>query len=539
MPAHLHMTDWMAIDLLVGRAVNTDIIASQEHPGQLLLGNQEMQRRAALAAGDEGSSSQDHGLLDASDEEVMRWMAEGIEGITLGSSETGVDLGLLDIGPDTNHAELQADADNGTHLLTSELIQQTMAGDRPLNVARIEECAPGTSEQQATSEAGECWNIDYSGRFMSLWDPIVSHFNEIVGKFERDINDLTEPLKRQDLAVEGSREFGEQIEDAIVSTMTSGLGKMMSSLLGGASRLFKDPVTAPAGDVLVSVLETFIKQPIIDGVQKGLASGRNHAENNETVGERFIEVFLRDYVDGVHDTWFERLNFARTVTEDELRSLDACMQVMHAKRESFGLHMKMSALDAFLRTGAESTIQSRRVTEGGDIGSEIYNLEVKPMLQFQKIGNGGFLGLKLPEAIPPEFRAEYAAHTTLRSRWLILGKEYLGGDLSQLEFNTETCEVRGVARRDPRTLMGGALWPLVERYLPTEYDRFCDLIDGNMHPPGDVANISRVYRPFTNSAEDVQELCEEAVRLWFMDGVDRVGGVDIPVAKMACYQRGV
>ena len=145
---------------------------------------------------------------------------------------------------------------------------------------------------------------------------------------------------------------------------------------------------------------------------------------------------------------------------------------------------------------------------------------------------GGFMRVNIPEAVPSELRDDYARQVTLKNKWLVLALPYLGGDISEVEFHTGSCEVRGIGRRDPYSIMNGSIMDVVKRYLPNEYDAFKESVHGNYHPPGNVGNMKRMYRPLTSASGEVQLLCEEAMRRWFIDSIDMAGGLDQPIAEL-------
>lgn len=531
MSALLMMPTTTAVDLIRGETVTTDIISQKEHPEQTLVGNTTLVQRTIAASGDDGAVNANTGLLDATAEEVMMWMMDGIDGITLFSNSAGVGVDMLEIGPDVDSSQLQAEASAGYSLLTDEAMD-ALPPDFSPRAEAIYQCEPEYTQVSDTSmpeHAGECWTDEQKlSEYRASIDRLTGYITSLISGY---LNGLKNHMLMKNETVSMTQENSEMMLEMMLDFFTARLTAAMGGMLAPMFAHIAAAGGTLAAELASHVINNFFVDPVVQGVSQTLRAGSTQ-ENNQTVSASFIIDFIMNYSTGITVGLHTSSLAVQNEDIDTIIAYDAMLESISKAPSTLQETVFTSALDSFLAAAAEDTVMHRRRREGGDIGSEIYQIEIIPWKSLEYWGRKGIHEVRVPEAIPNDLVELYLRNTTLRGKRLILATGPQGSDTSHVDFNTYTCEVRGLGSQDPRSAVRGGLFPLVRAYFPEEYERFYNLVSNALVPQGGGMDTEAIYSHNSAASYEIQKLCEDALRLWFIDSIEEAGGLDTPLAEL-------
>ena len=526
----LRMPITAAVDVACGNAITADVLADAAYPQQSIYGNAEMVRRMSEVSGEPAQLNTSGSLLDASPEEVMAWMMEGIEGFELNTDGVAVDVGLLEVGPDIDAEVLEGLCAAGMDVeAVLHAPDTTSPTTTPAGIAGElypQQCSSDISESDATQNT-VCVDGDRDQYFN---DSIRLRLLELIPNVNSALETIKEKLRDKHLTVKDSRKIREQLLEYILSHLSSIIQIALGGVLGGVtSRLttLAGNAAGPYSKYAVSLLTTEINRRIGEEILSWA-----ELEPSDTISNGQLYDFFESFKNGHASGLCDAAELAQFEGTDAVRAMDVVLEELDRHQKSYISRIRIAALDAFFAAASRATMTARPESDGGDIGTEIYALEVVPCDNPRE----GIREIKLPEAIPDDLRTEYASQTTLRSRTLLLIEDHWLGDFARAEYHTDTCQVRGIGTSDLCHYRNPEMHELVHAMVPEQAEAFDESVDAG-HIPLHQSHHYKTDGPFPQNdsaaVQKVREIGEEAVRRWFLFSINKLGGTDQPLSQLA------
>ena len=256
----LRLPTTAAVDVACGQAVTADVLADTAYPEQSIYGNAEMVRRVSEVTGEPMQTDTSGSLLDASPEEVMAWMMEGIEGFEFSSGGVAVDVELLEVGPDIDAETLEDFCAAGMDI---EAVLH--APDTTSPIATPAGIASELYPQQCTSDLSEADTMQDAvcvdgDRDQYFNDSIRLRLMELIPNVNSALETIKEKLRDKQLAIKDSKEIREQILESLLSHLSSIIQIALGGLIGGVTGHLTSLVGNAAGPYVKYVVSLLSKE---------------------------------------------------------------------------------------------------------------------------------------------------------------------------------------------------------------------------------------------------------------------------------------